>query len=174
MILLFVTTLFLIIAGLGALHFYTRFRRLEAFTSAVAVTAAPALLSAPNRYQPMLRLLSPEDDDLVSANKSLAKNLKKQRIQIFREYLSCLSGDYGRLLAGLRWAMVNSGVDRPDLAAAIAKNETMFALALCRVEYRLFLHSLGLSTVDVSALVESIGVLRNQVSAFNPTMTAVR
>jgi hypothetical protein len=174
MTLLFVTTLFFIVAGLGALHFYTRFRRLETFTSGAAASAAPALLPTSGRYQPMLRLLSPEDEALVATNKTLAKKLKKQRIQIFREYLSCLSGDYGRLLAGVRSAMVSSGVDRPDLAAAVAKNEAMFALALCRVEYRLFLHSLGLSTVDVSGLVESIASLRNQVSAFNPAMSAVR
>jgi hypothetical protein len=170
MTLLFVTTLFLIIAGLGALHFYTRFRRLEAFTS----SAAPALLPASNRYQPMLRLLSPDDEAFVSANKSLAKKLKKQRMQIFREYLACLSGDYGRLLAGVRSAMASSGVDRPDLAAAVAKNEAMFALAVCRVEYRLFLHSLGVGTVDVSGLVDGIAALRNQVAAFNPAMSAVR
>jgi hypothetical protein len=171
MTLLFVTTLFFIVAGLGALHFYTRFRRLEAFTSSVAT---PALLPAPNRYQPMLRLLSPDDRAFVSANKSLAKKLKKERVKIFREYLSCLSGDYGRLLAGVRSAMASSGIDRPDLAAAVAKNEAMFALALCRVEYRLFLHALGLGTVDVSGLVEAIGSLRNQISAFNPAMSAAR
>ncbi|MDQ1471416.1 MAG: hypothetical protein QOJ99_2896 [Bryobacterales bacterium] len=174
MTLVFVTTLFFIVAGLGVLHFYTRFHRLEAFTSSVRTPAAPALLPTSNRYQPMLRLLSPDDEVLVSANRSLAKKLKKQRMQIFREYLSCLSADYGRLLAGVRSAMASSGIDRPDLAAAVAKNEALFALALCRVEYRLFLHSLGLSTVDVSGLVESIAVLRSQVSAFNPAMSAVR
>jgi hypothetical protein len=174
MTLLFVTTLLFIVVGLGGVHFYTRLRRLEAFTFGVAASAGPALLPAANRYQPMLRLLSPEDADLVAANKSLAKKLKKQRMQIFREYLTCLSGDYGRLLAGVRSAMASSGIDRPDLAAAVAKNEALFALALCRVEYRLFLHGLGLTAVDVSGLVESIATLRSQVSAFNPGNMAVR
>jgi hypothetical protein len=170
MTLLFVTILLLIFAGLVALHFYSRLRRLKA----VAATTSFAALSASTRYQPMLRLFSAEDEALVARNQILARKLKKQRTAIFREYLSCLSADYGRLLAGVRAAMVTSGVDRPDLAAALAKNQALFALALCRIEYRLFLHGMGLASVDVSGLVEAITALRSQVSVFIPQPVAAR
>jgi hypothetical protein len=167
MIFLFAFLLILIVTGLASLHFWTRLRRLS------AVDAALTPLPAANRFKPMLRLLSAEDTALVAANKPLARKLKKQRTEIFREYLACLSADYGRLLAGVRQAMVASGVDRPDLAAALAKNQLLFTVALCRIEYRLFLHSLGVGSVDVSGLVEAITVLRTQFSIFTSVSAPV-
>lgn len=167
MTVLFVFLLILIVAGLASLHFWTRLRRIK------AVDAALTPLPSANRFKPMLRLISAEDDALVAGNKSLAKKLRKQRTAIFREYLSCLSADYGRLLAGVRHAMAASGADRPDLAAALAKNQWIFTMALCRIEYRLFLHGMGLGSVDVSGLVEAVTVLRSQLSVFTPmTMPA--
>jgi hypothetical protein len=155
-----VVVLIFIVLGVVSLHFWTRLRRLS------VADAALAPLPSANRFRPMLRLLSAEDEALVAANKPLARKLKRQRREIFRDYLSCLSGDYGRLLAGIRQVMVESGVDRPDLANALVKNQLLFTIALCRIEYRLFLHGFGVGSVDVSGLVEAMSVLRTQLSAF--------
>jgi len=40
---------------------------------------------------------------------------------MFRGYLRCLTKDYARLLSGIREMMVESGVDRPDLAKALVR-----------------------------------------------------
>jgi len=128
--------------------------------------------SSVNRYQPMLRLLSEDDVRFVSGNRVLSKKLRAQRQDIFKGYLRCLTKDYGKLLAGVRLAMVNSGVDRPDLARALAKNKILFAWALCRIELRLSLYSLGLAKVDVSGLVEAMDALRGQVSFLAPASLA--
>jgi hypothetical protein len=138
-----------------------------------AVSAAPAA-PAPNRYAPMLRLLSDEDLEFVAGNKKLLRRLRTRRRQIFRDYLRCLTKDYGRLLAGLRAAMVRSGVDRPDLARALARNQLLFVLAVSRIELRLQLHALGIGKVDVSGLVQAMEQLRLQLRFLEPAPLSVR
>ena len=168
MTLLFIAILILCTVGLLGLHYFTRLNRLSTIAAARTVTAVPPR----NRYEPMIRLLSSEDAALVAANPALARRLKKQRIEIFRGYLKNLSSDYGCLLAALRLSIVNSAMDRPDLSAALAKNQTLFAMAICRIEYRLLLTRLGVGTVDVTGLVEAISALQSQLRVFEPAMAA--
>ncbi len=134
-----------------------------------ARSSSGALTVSAERYRPMLRLLSDEDFSFVSANIALQRSLKSDRRKLFRSYLRCLTRDYGCLLAGIRSAMAGSGVDRPDLARALAKNRALFALAVYRVELRLALHSLGVGTVDISGLVDAFEGLRAQVNVLSAT-----
>ncbi len=160
---IFVAMMIMSGVGLAALHFYSRLRRLDTMTR----TASP--LPDAGRYKPMLRLLSAEDEQLLASNPELLRNFRKERIAIFRTYLRSLTRDYGTLLAGIRTAMVMASVDRPDLATALARNQALFAMAVCRIEYRLALYSLGLGSVDVSGLVEAIDRLRAQVGVMTPS-----
>src|SRR5580704_8545641 len=52
------------------------------------------------RYQPMLRLLDGGDLEFLRSqpgfNSQMVSNLRRQRCQIFRGYLRCLSGDFHR------------------------------------------------------------------------------
>ena len=116
----------------------------------------------------MLRLLSEEDFSLAGSNPILRAKIGARRRELFRGYLRCLTKDYARLLAGIRRLMVESGVDRPDLAKALAKNRYLFALALCRIEINLQLHALGIGKVDVSGLVNALDALRNTVNVMTP------
>jgi hypothetical protein len=68
--------------------------------------------------------------------------------------------------------MAMAGVDRPDLALALAKNRTVFAVAVYKVEFRLALHALGVGQVDISGLVEAFEGLRAQVSVFSASAAA--
>jgi hypothetical protein len=162
MLLPFIVMLILISTGVFALAFFSRLRRLRV----IAQGNSPVAVA--DRYRPMVRLLSDEDTAFVSANKAIARRLRAQRRQIFRGYLNCLTKDYAQLLNGVRLAMVRSGVDRPDLARALAKNQILFTLALCRIEYRLLLYRAGLGKVDVSGLVEAMDAFRAQVSFLTP------
>lgn len=164
----FAVMLILIVVGLVALHFSTRLRRLTAMSN------QGMQIPSAGRYKPMLRLLSSDDAHLVGSNELMAKNFRRQRVEIFRGYLRCLTKDYGRLLAGIRAAMVQSNVDRPDLAAALFKNEILFTLAICRIEYRLWLHSAGFGTVDVSGVVGAMETLRAQAAVLTPSLSAAR
>ena len=120
------------------------------------------------RYRPMLRLLSADDLSFVARNPALRAKLAARRRELFRGYVRCLTKDYAQLLGSIRRLMVESGVDRPDLAKALAKNRFAFALALCRIELHLRLHAVGLSNVDVSGLVEALDGLRATVNVMTP------
>lgn len=141
------------------LFFVSRFRALR------AATGRELPVDVAGRYHPMLRLLSEEDFEFVAGNPRLLRSLRTERRRLFRRYLNCLTRDYGRLLEGIRLVMVQSRVDRPDLAHALAKNRVLFALAICRIEFRLALHALGIGTVDISGVVEAFDRLREHAAA---------
>jgi hypothetical protein len=163
---LFAGTLFVLALGTFGLLFLMRLRMLQAAETNQAQTVLPG------RYRPMLRLLADEDFRFVSANPRLKKTLRAERCRLFRGYLRCLTRDYGRLLAGLRHAMVHSGVDRPDLAQALVRNRFRFAVALCNAEMRLVLYSAGIGKVDISGLVGALDALRTQAGALPLTSAA--
>jgi hypothetical protein len=153
-------------AASGALMFLARMRLLDS----VAQSKTP--LPDVSRYKPMLRLLSGDDLEFVAVNPSLRRKIGSRRRELFRAYLRCLTKDYARLLAGIRRLMVESGVERPDLAKALAKNRMLFAVALCRIEIHLQLHALGVGKVDVSGLVNALDALRGTVSMMSPAAGA--
>ena len=159
MLSLFTLALLLIAFAALGLQFFLKMRSLKAGNS----KKVPVL--AADRYRPMLRLLSDDDLAFVSRDVTIQKALRTSRRKLFRSYLRCLTRDYGLLLAGVRDSMVRSGADRPDLARALATNRMLFALAICKVEFRLVLHAAGAGKVDISGLVEALEALRSQVSA---------
>jgi hypothetical protein len=160
---LLIFALFAILAaGCGILMLAARMRLLDS----VAQSNRP--LPDAERYRPMLRLLAADDFKFMARNPALRSKLADRRRELFRGYIRCLTKDYARLLGSIRRLMVESGVDRPDLAKALAKNRLVFALALCRIELHLRLHALGLSNVDVSGLVEALDGLRATVNVMTP------
>jgi hypothetical protein len=161
MSLVFAGALFLIVFGALGLQFFLKVRSLRS-----AEATRGAFLEA-DRYRPMLRLLSDDDLAFVAADSKLQRALRAKRRGLFRGYLRCLTRDYSCLLAGVRELMVQSKVDRPDLARALAKNRMLFAMAICKVEVRLALHATGFGKVDVSGLVEALETLRGQVSVLS-------
>jgi hypothetical protein len=166
MALLIIALLVSIAMGSGLLLFVARMRLLDAHVQ------AQQNLPDVNRYKPMLRLLSDGDLGFAAANPKLRSKIRSQRREVFRGYLRCLTKDYARLLSGIRGMMVESGVDRPDLAKTLARSRVQFALSLCRIELHLQLHALGIGKVDVSGLVEALDSLRGAVSVMTPAMGA--
>lgn len=158
--------LFMIAFGSVAWQVLSRMR-----IPSVANPANLSIVSA-DRYRPMLRLLGDEDLHFVPANSNLRKILRTRRRELFRSYLRCLARDYGLLLAGVRSVMVQSGIDRPDLARALAKNRALFAITMYKVEFRLALHAVGVGKVDVSGLVDALEGLRAQVSLMSAAPSA--
>jgi hypothetical protein len=166
MFFIFITALLLIVVGAAGLEFFLKMRSLRASH----VGRASSLTAG--RYKPMLRLLAQDDLGFIAADSRRQKVFRAKRRELFRGYLRCLTRDYASLLAGVRAVMVESGVDRPDLARALAKNRVLFAIAMCKVEFRLALHTAGVGTVDISGLVEALETLRSQVSVFSAPQAA--
>jgi hypothetical protein len=154
--------LFLIVVASLGMHFWVSLRTLRA----VELNSGAISRNLAGRYLPMLRLLADGDLQLLSTNQALLKKVRAERRRLFRTYLGYLTKDYARLLGGLRLAMVQSGVDRPDLAKALARNRMLFTMVVCKVQYRLALHALGIGKVDVSGLVAAFDAMRTQVAAF--------
>jgi len=170
MLLLFTVILMTLPAAVLALHFIARLRCLNAPDTAGdgrrrAAVPAP---SGPERYRPMLRLLSQDDLALVGKNSVLAAKLRRERIAIFRDYLRCITKDYGRLLGSIRELMVASTEDRPELAGALYKYQFSFAVAVCRIELSLQLYRMGVGTVDCSGLVLALDQLRARALVLTP------
>src|SRR5580693_9260893 len=117
---LLASALLLTAFGLMGWQVWSRMRAL----AAPETTALPVVSA--DRYRPMLRLLSDEDLNFVPAKSGLRRSLRARRRELFRSYLRCLARDYAHLLAGVRAVMVQSGMDRPELAHALAKNRTLF------------------------------------------------
>lgn len=159
---LIVFAFLVVLAGTAVVQFWAHMRTLGAGEE----SAAPFVDT--DRYRPMLRLLADKDTALTT-NPAMRRKLRAQRCDTFREYLRYLTGDYGKLLAGVRLVMSQSSVDRPDLAKALLKNQVLFAVALCRVDLRLRLYTLGIGrtealNLDVRGLVDALDVLRGQFS----------
>jgi hypothetical protein len=160
------SALFLTAFGLMGWQVLSRMRALAApETTAVPVVSA-------DRYRPMLRLLSDDDLNFVPAKSGLRRSLRARRRELFRSYLRCLARDYAHLLAGVRAVMVQSGMDRPELAQALAKNRTLFLVAMYKVEFRLTMHAIGVGKVEIAGLVEALEGLRNQVSVLSAMPSA--
>jgi len=167
--------LIVIAAGSASLMFLARMRMLEVARpsdSNGSRLQQTSRLPDADRYRPMLRLLSDSDLNFAGMNVALRNKIRSQRREMFRGYLRCLTKDYGILLSGIRTIMVESNVDRPDLAKALAKNRTMFALALCRIEVNLQLQALGIGNVDVSGLVDALSALRGIANVMTPAAGA--
>jgi hypothetical protein len=166
MTILFLASLVLIAVGLVGMSVFLKVRTLKAIEESASFN-----LTA-DRYRPMLRLLSEDDFTIVKSDPKLRKSLRSHRRELFRGYLRCLTKDYGRMLAGLRHAIVQSGTDRPELSRAIAKNRLLFAWTICKIEYRLVLHATGASRMDVSNLVQAMEVLRTQLQVLSASPAA--
>jgi hypothetical protein len=116
----------------------------------------------PDRYTPMLRLLAGYEDE------PLAGPLGSGNRARIRAWLRAFANDYSLLVAELRVAVVQSEEDRPDLAKALVLNQITFAIALCRLDLRLHLLSLGLGGVqefrtETEDLTDTIRQLRGQL-----------
>ena len=170
MFFIFITALLLIVVGAAGLEFFLKMRSLRAPHLDKDVRKASSLTAG--RYQPMLRLLAQDDLAFIAPDSKLQKAFRAKRRKLFRGYLRCLTRDYAVLLTGVRTVMVQSGADRPDLARALARNRVLFAVAMCKVEFRLALHTAGIGSVDISGLVDALETLRSQVSVFSAPQTA--
>jgi len=121
-----------------------------------------------DRYRPMGRLLADADFEFLArcgqAGMQIARDLRSARRRIFRTYLRDLARDFHRLHGAAKLLLLQSQEDRPDLALLLVKQRLVFALAMLAVEWRLLLHTLGLSAVDTARLLAVVDGLRLEIA----------
>jgi hypothetical protein len=117
---------------------------------------APDLFSA-DRYRPMFRLLDNEDIRFLraqpGATPALVRRLRRQRCQIFRNYLRSLEGDFHSASQALLLVLVQSPYDRQDLISALLTSRLKFSLGVFRVRFRLLLYRWDVGHESVARLV---------------------
>jgi len=128
-----------------------------------------------DRYQPMLRLLDEGANDLKflrsqpGFNSRMEAKLRAQHCQIFRGYLRGLETDFRRVCTAVKLLMLQSELDRPDLASVLMQQQASFALAMAVVKVRLVLYQWGVASVDVSGLVKRFDAMRLELWNLAPS-----
>ena len=122
-----------------------------------------------SRYKAMERLLDETDGQFIRSHQKVSqqevKKFRAQRVKLFRGYMHQLSEDFNRICKALKLLMVQSRIDRPDLAGLLLKQQFTFALAMMAVEVKLILYGFGWAGVDVKALMEPLTTVRAQLQA---------
>jgi hypothetical protein len=149
------------------------FRKLAARTRPMEFDAAWLEDFSIAKYRPMLRLLSEDDYEFLSNQAGyqgrIASELRSERRKVFRAYLRNLVRDFGRLHHFAKMMAAYSAQDRPELGIKLLMQKVTFTAAVAAVRLRLALHTVGIGTVDVRNLVNSLDHMRSNVDSLLPS-----
>jgi hypothetical protein len=121
------------------------------------------------RYRPLERLLDDREyrrlENHPAISRKMLRRLRTRRIRLFREYLRCLSLDYGRVCQAVKLLMVHSAVDRADLARVLVRQRLIFTVRLVMSECWLTLHLAGVGRVDATKMVAALDNMRAELNS---------
>ena len=164
-----VATAMVLLLSMGALYLI---RRLGSDNHLLPVTTEWLSELSTDRYRPMLRLLQETDFQFLRSQTGhtaeISARLRRQRVRVFRGYLTMLEADFDRVSAALRLILAHSDCDRPELASLLLQRRLMFAFALTSVRCRLLLFRWGLPVVDVSGLIQLFDGMRRELRNLVP------
>jgi len=163
-----VTVVLAILITVGVLVTLGQVIRRAAFShNRLPVTAEWIADLSQDRCRSLLRL------QCNSARRMTAK-LRRERCQVFKDYLQRLQDDFGRATLALKVLMVQSREDRPDLAAALLHHQLAFGCGMVAARSRLFLYRWGIGSVDVSRLVRVFEAVAVELRAALPADSGLR
>ncbi len=120
----------------------------------------------PERYSPVLRLLSPKDFEYIASlegcDRGMRAEFRRNRVVLMRQYLREMAADFDRLQA-LGQLMVSAGTAGRDLREELFRQKVRFTAALWRIHLQTLGFQLGVSRVDASILVGSLDGLTASV-----------
>jgi hypothetical protein len=106
-----------------------------------------------DHYRPLERLLQKTDWEYLASQPGMTaariRQLRTQRRKLFRQYLGNLVSDFGALCFLVKALMIQSSVDRPDLARSLRQAKTSFYRAVVQIQLRLLIHAVGFPTVTI-------------------------
>jgi hypothetical protein len=165
--------LFLILLGVG---FGVLFAHLLSRDRTMPLPDDWEEIFSPVRYRAMERLLEETDYRYLASksghNKKLEKQLREKRVRIFHAYISCLSQDFTRICKAIKKVMVDSEIDRPDLAGLVMKQHFLFTLTALSIEFRLVLYNFGLGAPDGRDLIDSLDTMCAQLRTLSLVVDA--
>jgi hypothetical protein len=128
--------------------------------------AAPVLEVCWRDYRPLDRLLDPADFEFLrrrGISKAKIKKLQTERRKIYRLCLRSLAYDFNLVHRSVNLVLVQSRVDRPELAAELARQKLAFYRNLLRAEFRLTLHACGLEHMPAIDLLQPLEILQSHL-----------
>jgi hypothetical protein len=123
------------------------------------------------RYRPMERLLAEDDLSYLTAlglDQRTLKQFRKERRRLFGRYLRNLQADFWSLHAAARALLIEAPADRPELAAAILRQQFAFQRTVWMIRVGLLVPGFSGATAEVSRLLdltESMGSSAKLVQA---------
>ena len=125
-----------------------------------------------SRYEPMLRLLDEREvralERRADAGPDRVAQFRCQRTRMFREHLKWLHGDFASICLAVKLLMLQSQIDRPDLAATLVRARIGFVIGIIEVQARLVLYELGIGNVDVRGLFTLFETMRLELRSLTP------
>ena len=127
----------------------------------------PASEFAPERYEPMMRLLA--DDDLAFLRRrtcprsGIAARWDKTRRRVLRFYLNDLASDFRSLHGEARALVAESPEQFADLVGVLMRQQLVFWRAMAAVRIRLAFGALGMGVADVRQLIEAIEAMQLEI-----------
>lgn len=123
-------------------------------------------------YRHLNRLLDPADFEFLRRRgvaEAKIKKLRRERRQIYKLSLRSLAADYNRVQQALNMVLVQSEIDRADLAATMAKQKVYFYRSLMIAEASLILHACGVDRIPTVDLVRPFVTLQEQLQQLSLT-----
>jgi hypothetical protein len=122
-------------------------------------------------YRPLQRLLDPYDFDFLRRRgvaEARVRQVRRERRQIYRLCLRSLAADFNQIQQKLSMVLVQSPVDRPDLATLLARQKVQFYRHLVLAEAGLVLHACGVDRMPAVDLLRPFAALQEQLRLLVP------
>jgi len=122
-------------------------------------------------YRPIHRLLDSADFDYLrrkGISEPKIRKLRVERRKIYRLCLRSLARDFNQVHQMLSFIVVQSGADRADLAAELAKQRLVFYRNLLLVELRLTLDACGFERMPAIDLLGPLEILQTHLCQLAP------
>ena len=117
-------------------------------------------------YRPLHRLLDPADFDFLRSQgvpEIRIKRMRAERRKIYRTCLRSLAADFDLVHMQVNLLLIQSHVDRPELAAELARQRLAFHRNLMRAKFRLMLHACGFERMPAIELLQPLEVLQSEL-----------
>ncbi len=131
---------------------------------------------SPSSYYPMEGLLAEDDFRFLSRQPgfdlSLYKKLRRERLYIFRQYLSRLIYDFNRLHTAARMLVVQGHEDRSDLVTRLIALKIKFSAAVIQAEFSYALCRVGFRSLAVQPMILRLEQMSAQLGSISGTQFA--
>ncbi len=131
---------------------------------------------SPAVYYPMQGLLSAEDFRFLSRQPgfdlSLHRKLRRERLHIFRQYLTRMIVDFNRLHTAARLLLAHGREDQSELVGRLVWLKIRFSLAVLQAHATYMLCCIGFRTLAVRATILRLEEMSAQLSLISATRVA--